>query len=93
MTERPAANLTYGLRELVWGIESEVAVITSLSHRIDERVERLNAARGDATRRLVELDELLAATEDADLLKFLEAAVAAPLPQVPEHFPARIYGS
>jgi len=88
-----AESLTYGLRELVWGIESEVAVITRLSQRIDESVEQLNELRADAARRLMLLDDLLATGGDADLVAFLERAVVAPLPEVPEQFPERIYGS
>jgi len=88
-----AESLTYGLRELVWGIESEVAVITRLCQRIDESVEKLNELRADAARRLMVLDDLLATGGDADLVAFLERAVVAPLPEVPEQFPERIYGA
>lgn len=94
MPEQSAAKtLTYGLRELVWGIESEVAVITNLAQRIDEHVARLNTTRADAARRLLLLDELVAAAENSDLTVFLTQAVVAPLPQVPEQFPERIYGT
>ena len=90
----PTANtLTYGLRELVWGIESEVAVISNLSWRIDEQVKRVNALRAETTERLLRLDVLTAAAADPDLEAFLRTAAAAPLPQVQEHFPPRMYGS
>ncbi len=53
--------LTYALRELVWGLESEVAVVTSLSRRIDEHVTALNAARAELAERLERLDAAVAA--------------------------------
>ena len=94
MPERPAATtLTHGLRELVWGIESAVAVITNLSHQIDEHVLAVNALRAEAAERLLRLDALAASADDPDLEVYVCSAVDAPLPQVPEHFPARIYGS
>ena len=91
MSETP--SLTYGLRELVWGIESEVAVITSLSRRIDEHVLAVNAARAEAAERLVRLDALVAAADDPDLEAFLRSAAEVQLPQVDEHFPPRLYGT
>ena len=54
-------QLTYALRELVWGLESEVAIVTSLSRRIDEHVTALNAARAELAERLRRLDAVLAA--------------------------------
>ena len=90
--DRPATTtLTYSLRELVWGIESSVAVITNLSRQIDEHVATVNALRAEAEERLLRLDALAASTDDPDLEVYLRAAVDAPLPQVPEHFPARMY--
>ncbi len=87
------AALTYALRELVWGIESEVAVISSLSRRIDERVQRVNALRAEAAERLLRLDVLVEAVDDPQLEAFLRGAVEAPLPSVQEDFPERLYGS
>jgi len=39
------SSMTHQVRELVWGIQSEVAVVTSLCRRIDQHVAALNAAR------------------------------------------------
>jgi hypothetical protein len=86
-----SGSLTFDLRELVWGIESEVAQITSLCRRIDERVVVVNAARREAVARLAQLDELFALSQDPDLTAWLEAVAAAPLPQVTERFPDRLY--
>lgn len=88
-----ATTLTYGLRELVWGIESEVAVITSLSRRIDEHVTKVNALRANAAERLRRLDVLRAAVDDPHLAAYLSTAAAAPLPQAKEEFPERMYGA
>ncbi|MGI8536862.1 MAG: hypothetical protein ACR2K2_10265 [Mycobacteriales bacterium] len=94
MPDRPTATmLTYGLRELVWGIESEVAVISNLSRRIDEHVERLNVLRAEAAERLLRLDALTSAADDPDLEAFLRTAVVAPLPRVQEQFPPRLTGA
>jgi len=87
----PDGGLTFDLRGLVWGIESEVAVITSLCGRIDEHVRALNGARADAARRLEALDALVAATEDEHLRAWLEAATRVTYPQVTEQFPDRLY--
>ncbi len=86
-------SLTYGLRELVWGLESEVAVISSLARRIDEHVRAVNAARAEAAERLVRLDALVEAADDPHLEAFLRAATSVPLPALDESFPARLYGS
>ncbi len=88
-----ATTLTYGLRELVWGIESEVAVITSLSRRIDDHVTKVNALRAAAAERLRRLDVLRASVDDPHLAAYLSKAVVAPLPQVKEEFPERMYGA
>ena len=90
MTETP--SLTYALRELVWKLESEVAVITGLSRRIDERVEALNAARQELAERLEQLDELVAEAVDPRLVAVLRELTDAPLPVEDEHFPERMYG-
>lgn len=87
----PAGSLTFDLRGLVWGIESEVAQITGLCRRIDEHVRAVNAARAEAAARLARLDELMAAADDPSLRTWLETASAAPLPQVNEVFPDRLY--
>ena len=91
MTDRPV--LTYGLRELVWGIESEVAVVGSLTRRIDEHVRSLNALRAELAARLVGLDRLRAVSDDTHLAAFLDRAVVAPLPHLDEDFPERLYGT
>jgi hypothetical protein len=85
--------LTFGLRGLVWGIQSEVEVITALCGRIDDRVQAVNAARAETARRLAALDDLLAAAEDPRLRAWLEALAQAPLPRVTETFPDRLYGT
>lgn len=85
--------LTYAQREIAWGFESAIAVISNLSRRIDERVVQVNAARAELAERLVRLDAMLQAADDPDLEQFLRAAARAPLPEGDEHFPARLYGS
>ena len=87
----PDGGLTFDLRGLVWGIESEVAVITSLCGRIDEHVRALNTARADLARRLEALDALHASTDDEHLRAWLEAATQVTYPQVTEEFPDRLY--
>jgi len=91
--DEPATALTFDLRGLVWGIRSEVDVITALSGRIDDHVQALNAARNEAARRLEALDELLDAAQDTDprLRAWLEGRTQAPLPRAAEHFPDRLY--
>ena len=84
-------SLTFGLRDLVWGIESEVAQITALSRRIDQHVREVNALRREASQRLEALDELVDAAEDDDVRAWLERATDAALPQVTEQFPDRLY--
>ncbi len=88
-----ATTLTYGLRELVWGIESEVAVISNLSRRIDEHVRQVNALRATAAERLGRLDVLRAELDDPHLAAYLSKAAVAPLPQVVEQFPERMYAA
>lgn len=88
---RPA--LTYALRELVWGLESEVAIVTSLSRRIDEHVAALNTARAELAERLARLDAVVAAVDDPALREVLRQRTEVPLPQQDEVFPARLYGS
>ena len=88
----PRPTLTHGLRGLVWGISSEVAVVSSLARRIDRHVAELNAARAELAERLERLDALRAATEDVRLTAFLARATTAPLPRLDEHFPERLYG-
>lgn len=90
-SDSTAASLTAGLRDLVWGIESEVAQITRLSRHIDERVLAVNALRREAAQRLVVLDELVQAGDDGDLRGWLERACEVPLPRVTERFPDRLY--
>jgi hypothetical protein len=90
--EGARSSLTFDLRGLVWGIESEVAQITSLCRRIDQRVREVNAARAEAARRLLMLDELVDAAEQRDLRAWLETlTAAAALPAVTERFPDRLY--
>ncbi len=91
-TPLPAdGGLTFDLRGLVWGIECEVAVITSLCARIDEHVRGLNVARADAARRIEQLDELLAAAPDERVRAWLEPLTQVVHPQVAEEFPDRLY--
>jgi len=84
--------LTYALRELVWGLESEVAIVTSLSRRIDAHVTALNAARSDLAERLTRLDAVLAAADEPALREVLRRRTSAPLPRQDEVFPVRLYG-
>jgi hypothetical protein len=84
--------LTFALRELVWGLESEVAVVSSLSRRIDDRVRALNAARAELAERLLRLDAVLAAVDEPALREVLRQRTEAPLPQRDELFPSRLYG-
>jgi hypothetical protein len=85
--------LTFDLRGLVWGIQSEVEIITALCGRIDDHVQAVNAARSEAARRLEALDELLDAAGDPHLRAWLEGLTQAPLPVVAETFPDRLYGA
>ena len=94
MTRTPLptdGGLTFDLRGLVWGIECEVAVITSLCGRIDDHVRALNVARADAARRISQLDELLAAADDERVRAWLEPLMQVAYPQVAEEFPDRLY--
>lgn len=86
------ARLTAGLRDLVWGIESEVAVVTSLSRRIDEHVRALNALRAELADRLAGLDELRAGTGQTEIAAYLDRVVHPVLPERVEVFPDRMYG-
>lgn len=85
------SSLTFDLRGLVWGIESEVAQITSLSRRIDQHVRQVNVARRELAQRLDLLDELVDAADDPHLRNWLETVTLAALPQVDEVFPDRLY--
>ena len=85
-------TLTYEVRGLVWGLGSDVAVVTSLSRRIDAHVTALNAARADLAQRLARLDALVAAADDPALREQLRQRTAAPLPQEDEVLPSRLYG-
>ena len=85
------ASLTFDLRGLVWGIESEVAQITSLCRRIDEHVREVNTARAEAAHRLQLLDAVVSTAEDPHLRAWLETVTVAPLPRVNEVFPDRLY--
>ena len=85
-------SLSFALRELVWSLESEVALISSLSRRIDEHVAAVNTARAEAAERLLRLDALVDAADDPELREVLQGLAAAPLPVEDEHFPARLYG-
>ena len=86
------AVLTFDLRGLVWGIQSEVDIITALCGRIDDHVQAVNAVRAETVRRLEALDDLLAAAQDPRLHAWLEQLTQAPLPRVIETFPDRLYG-
>ncbi len=84
--------LTHALRELVWNLESEVAVISSLSRRIDDHVAAVNAARRELVERLARLDALVAAADGPGLRAVVQSRAAAPLPLEDEVFPERLYG-
>ena len=85
-------TLTYALRELLWSLESEVAIISSLSRRIDGHVAALNAARSELAERLARLDAVVTAVDDPELQAVLGSRVDAPLPVEDEVFPERLYG-
>ena len=89
--EDSAGSLTFDLRGLVWGIESEVAQITGLCRRIDEHVRAVHVVRTDAAQRLTALDELFDVTQDAHLRAWLETSTGTALPTVAELFPDRLY--
>lgn len=89
--EQPATSLTFDLRGLLWGIESEVALITRLSRQIDEHVEVVNDLRRQQVQRLARLDRLVEAAQDDDLRAWLLTVTQAPLPRVTERFPDRLY--
>ena len=91
MDSAAGTSLTYGLRELVWTLESEVAQITSLCRRIDQHVRAVNAARAEMAQRLLVLDELVEAADDPSLRGWLEDVTAVRVPQVTELFPDRLY--
>ena len=91
MDSDTASSLTFDLRQLVWSIESEVAQITSLCRRIDQHVRQVNVARAEMTERLLLLDDLTDAVDDAQLRAWLETATETPVPQVVEVFPDRLY--
>ena len=91
MAQDEPTALTFELRSLVWGIQSEVDVVTALSARIDDHVEALNDVRAEAARRLQALDELLDAADDPRLRAWLETLAQAPLPRAAEVFPDRLY--
>ena len=91
MDSGAGSSLTYDLRGLVWGLESEVAQITSLCRRIDEHVRAVNDVRREAAQRLTRLDALVEAAHDPHLRAWLQTVVAAPLPAVTERFPDRLY--
>jgi hypothetical protein len=86
-----STSLTFDLRGLLWGIESEVAQISTLCRRIDGHVRALNAVRAEAAERLLLLDALVRSAQDDDLRAWLETATAVPLPWVTELFPDRLY--
>lgn len=88
-----SAALANALRELVGSIEHEVAEVTRLSEVIDDHVVTLNGLRADVAQRLLHLDELRAAADDANLGAFLDDTIQPQLPQQAEDFPDRIYGS
>lgn len=79
-----ATALSYAQRELIWGITSETAVLTSLAGRIDDHVRAVNAARTELSGRLAQLDTLRAAATDAQLDAWLERVTRVPLPTVAE---------
>ncbi len=91
MDSGTGSSLTFDLRGLVWGIDSEVAQITSLCRRIDQRVREVNVARAALAARLLVLDDLVEAAGDPDLRAWLETVAAVPVPQVTEVFPDRLY--
>ena len=87
----PDPSLTFDLRGLVWGIESEVAQITRLCRRIDEHVRAVNAVRAEAAHRMEQLDALVESADEPHLRAWLETVTQAPLPSLTEVFPDRLY--
>ncbi len=80
--ERPA--LTYAVRELVWHMQSEIAIISCLARRIDNHVEALNAARRELAERLLALDALRGSAADPHLAAYLADSTQLRLPVVEE---------
>jgi len=88
------STLTYDLRGLVWGIESEIAVIGNLSRRIDEHVCAVNRQRRELAVRLQRLDELQAVAADyPELAAFVASTTQVVMPSSEEDFPDRMYGA
>ena len=92
MTATASPTMTYDQREVAWGIESEVALISSLSRRIDAHVAQLNQLRAELTERLVRLDALVEAADEPHLERFLRGIAEVRLPTVDELIPQRLYG-
>ena len=90
VTERPA--LTYDQREVVWGFESEVALISSLARHIDAHVVEVNRVRAELVERLARLDALVEAADEPHLEQFLRGVAEVRLPSVDELLPERLYG-
>ena len=65
-------DLAGGLRSLLDSVETEVREVSTLSSRIDELVGELNTRRDEQTRRLLVLDALRTAVDDATLGAFLD---------------------
>ena len=84
--------LTHALRELIWSLESEGAVITSLSRRLDEHVAALNDLPRELAERLSRLDEVVDSADEPELRAALRSCTAVPLPLEDEVFPERLYG-
>lgn len=83
-------DLAGGLRSLLDSVETEVREVSTLSSRIDELVGELNTRRDEQTRRLLVLDALRTAVDDATLGAFLDKAIRPRRPRVAEVVPDRL---
>ena len=83
-------DLAGGLTSLLGSVEAEVRAVSELSQRIDELISELNTRRDEQTRRLLVLDALRAAVDDATLGAFLDKAIRPRRPRVAEVIPDRL---
>lgn len=84
------SDLAAGLRGLLDSIDTEVRAVSSLSERIDAAVSELNGLRDEQAKRLLVLDELKGATEEASLSAFLNKAIKPRRTRVSEVVPERL---
>lgn len=91
--DAPAAgsiDLAGGLRSYLDSVKVEVLAVSALSEHIDELVAALNAAREEKATRLLVLDALREAFNDAGQYGFLDQLIRPRKTRIPEVFPARL---